>query len=179
MPLIEPQVIEFNSFGEIATPTAGILAVSLIKVPRGSRGTLLGVFGSAIVTDAIENGHVNIRLIPNVSTVLIAPLALLVAQVGVLVAGTPANQFSAAPQVTFDRVFLTSGRGVSILSTGARSNLELGWAFTVQTSAASSIVVTVAAVYEFILEWIASGPTPAWQTYHDEESESEEESGDV
>jgi len=175
MTLIEPQITEFTTFSPTGTTTQQLMSGSLIQVPRGARGTLLGCFGSVIILDKEETGFVRIRLIPSVNTALTQPLALMVIQVGIIGFGSPTQELLAAPHSDFDRVFISPGRGTSILNKGARSNTEVGWGFTILSITATTLTVTLSAVYEWILEWQDSGPTGDWQPDVEEEEMSDDE----
>lgn len=166
MVLIEPVIHEFAVFPTI-TGSSSIFTGSEIRVPRGCRATMLAVFGSMISVDDAEEGIAIVRMIADVNISHAAPYGLLVKHLGFV--GAAQGTLRAAPQVNIDRVFQGSGRGIAIVSKGARSNRALGWAFAGNTTVATDIAVRIDAVYELIFEWLNSGATGKWEDDQDEE----------
>jgi len=151
-----------------ATGTLAVALFTRLVVPRGCKGTLIAINGS-VANLSQQSDTAILRLIPDVFAPLSVPYALLIRHTGYEFVGTPADQFMQASIAPLDHIWSVQGRGTSMTVKGARSNNVRGWAFTTQTVGGLTMILRIDCVFEYILEWIDSGPTPPWKEDQDEE----------
>lgn len=146
----------------------------VLGVPRGYRGTVLRVHGSLAINEPasdVENHIVVVRVQPVTGGVNAANKGLFakVARQRGDNIGSPTNQFVLAEGTTnFEVELATLGRAHQIKSQGVASNAQLGWRFTGQ-ALSNDTVIHLHAMIEYVLEFMHSGSTPAWEEDQDED----------